>query len=36
MKNSTSDPTLEILGTTEKQAGKVEQWIGHGEKAVGE
>ena len=32
----TNDPNLEISGDAEKKAGKVQQWIGRAEKAVGE
>ena len=32
---ATTDPNLEISGTAEKQAGKVQQIIGRVEKAVG-
>jgi uncharacterized protein YjbJ (UPF0337 family) len=32
----TNDPNLEISSDTEKKAGKVQQWIGRAEKAVGE
>jgi uncharacterized protein YjbJ (UPF0337 family) len=31
----TNDPNLEISGDAEKKAGKVRQWIGRAEKAVG-
>jgi uncharacterized protein YjbJ (UPF0337 family) len=34
--NATTDPNLEISGKTEKNAGKVQKWIGRAEKAVGE
>jgi uncharacterized protein YjbJ (UPF0337 family) len=33
---ATKDPDLEVSGKAEKQAGKVQPWIGHAEKAVGE
>jgi len=33
---ATNDPNLEVLGKTEKKAGKVQAWIGRVEKAVGE
>jgi uncharacterized protein YjbJ (UPF0337 family) len=32
---ATTDPNLEISGIVEKHAGKVQQIIGHAEKAVG-
>ena len=32
----TNDPDLEVSGKTEKKAGKVQEWIGRAEKAVGE
>ena len=31
----TNDPNLEVDGNTEKNAGKVQRWIGQVEKAVG-
>jgi uncharacterized protein YjbJ (UPF0337 family) len=31
----TNDPNLEVNGNTEKNAGKVQKWIGQAEKAVG-
>jgi uncharacterized protein YjbJ (UPF0337 family) len=34
--NATTDPNLEVSGNTEKNAGKVQKWIGRAEKAVGE
>jgi uncharacterized protein YjbJ (UPF0337 family) len=33
---ATNDPDLEATGNAEKKAGKVQQWIGQAEKAVGE
>ncbi|MGA9497389.1 MAG: CsbD family protein [Terriglobales bacterium] len=33
---ATNDPNLEISGEAEKNAGKVQNWIGRAEKAVGE
>ena len=32
----TNDPDLEISGEVEKNAGKVQKWIGRAEEAVGE
>ena len=32
----TNDPNLEANGRAEKNAGKVQNWVGHVEKAVGE
>jgi uncharacterized protein YjbJ (UPF0337 family) len=32
----TNDPDLEVSGNAEKNTGKVQNWIGHAEKAVGE
>ncbi len=32
---STNDPDLEVAGNAEKKAGKVQNWIGRAEKAVG-
>ena len=32
----TNDPDLEVSGEAEKNAGKVQNWIGRAEKAVGE
>ena len=32
----TNDPDLEVSGEAEKNAGKVQKWIGRAEKAVGE
>jgi uncharacterized protein YjbJ (UPF0337 family) len=33
---ATNDPNLEVSGKAEKKAGKVQKWIGRGEKALGE
>ncbi|MGA7294195.1 MAG: CsbD family protein [Terriglobales bacterium] len=33
---ATNDPDLEISGEAEKNAGKVQNWVGRAEKAVGE
>lgn len=33
---ATNDPDLEVSGEAEKNAGKVQNWVGHVEKAVGE
>ncbi|HZW94102.1 MAG TPA: CsbD family protein [Candidatus Eremiobacteraceae bacterium] len=33
---ATNDPDLEVSGNAEKKAGKVQEWIGRAEKAVGE
>jgi uncharacterized protein YjbJ (UPF0337 family) len=33
---ATNDPDLEVSGEAEKNAGKVQNWIGRAEKAVGE
>jgi uncharacterized protein YjbJ (UPF0337 family) len=33
---ATNDPDLEVSGKVEKNAGKVQNWIGRAEKAVGE
>ena len=33
---ATNDPNLEVSGKKEKKAGKVQEWIGRAEKAVGE
>jgi len=33
---ATNDPNLEVTGDAEKKAGKVQNWIGRAEKAVGE
>jgi uncharacterized protein YjbJ (UPF0337 family) len=33
---ATNNPDLEVSGNAEKNAGKVQKWIGRGEKAVGE
>ncbi len=33
---ATNDPDLEVAGNAEKNAGKVQNWIGRAEKAVGE
>jgi uncharacterized protein YjbJ (UPF0337 family) len=33
---ATNDPDLEVSGEAEKNAGKVQKWIGRAEKAVGE
>jgi uncharacterized protein YjbJ (UPF0337 family) len=33
---ATNDPNLEVSGDAEKKAGKVQNWIGRAEKAVGE
>lgn len=32
---ATNDPDLEVAGNAEKNAGKVQNWIGRAEKAVG-
>jgi uncharacterized protein YjbJ (UPF0337 family) len=32
----TNDPDLEVSGSTEKNAGTVQKWIGRAEKAIGE
>lgn len=34
--DATTDPNLEVSGNVEKNAGKVQSWIGRVEKAVGE
>jgi uncharacterized protein YjbJ (UPF0337 family) len=34
--DATTDPNLEVSGNAEKNAGKVQNWIGRVEKAVGE
>ncbi len=34
--DATTDPNLEVSGNVEKNAGKVQNWIGRAEKAVGE
>lgn len=31
----TNDPDLEVAGNAEKNAGKVQEWIGAAEKAIG-
>jgi uncharacterized protein YjbJ (UPF0337 family) len=33
---ATNDPELEVSGSAEKKAGKVQEWIGRAEKVVGE
>ncbi len=33
---ATNDPDFEVAGNAEKNAGKVQNWIGRAEKAVGE
>jgi uncharacterized protein YjbJ (UPF0337 family) len=33
---ATNDPDLEVSGNTEKNGGKVQEWIGRVDKAVGE
>ncbi|MFZ1916526.1 MAG: CsbD family protein [Terriglobales bacterium] len=33
--DATTDPNLEVSGNVEKNAGKVQNWIGRAEKAVG-
>lgn len=33
---ATNNPDLEVSGNAEKNAGKVQKWIGRAEKAVGE
>jgi uncharacterized protein YjbJ (UPF0337 family) len=33
---ATNDPDLEVSGNAEKNAGKVQKWIGVAEKTVGE
>jgi uncharacterized protein YjbJ (UPF0337 family) len=33
---ATNDPDLEVSGEAEKNVGKVQNWIGRAEKAVGE
>jgi uncharacterized protein YjbJ (UPF0337 family) len=33
---ATNDPDLEVSGEAEKNAGKVQNWIGRAERAVGE
>ena len=33
---ATNDPELEVSGNAEKNAGKVQEWIGRAEKVVGE
>jgi uncharacterized protein YjbJ (UPF0337 family) len=33
---ATNDPNLEVTGDAEKKAGKVQNWIGRAEKAIGE
>ena len=33
---ATNDPNLEVSGNAEKNAGKVQKWIGVAEKSVGE
>lgn len=33
---ATNDPDLEVAGNAEKNAGKVQDWIGRAEKTVGE
>lgn len=33
---ATNDSDLEVSGNAEKKAGKVQEWIGRAEKAVGE
>jgi uncharacterized protein YjbJ (UPF0337 family) len=32
----TNNPNLEVTGDAEKKAGKVQDWIGRAEKAIGE
>jgi len=32
----TNNPNLEVTGDAEKKAGKVQNWIGRAEKAIGE
>ncbi len=32
----TNNPDLEVSGNTEKNAGKIQKWIGCAEKAIGE
>ena len=32
----TNDPDLEVSGNAEKNAGKVQKWVGRAEKAIGE
>jgi uncharacterized protein YjbJ (UPF0337 family) len=34
--NATTDPNLEIAGNKEKNAGKVQKWIGRAKKIVGQ
>jgi uncharacterized protein YjbJ (UPF0337 family) len=33
---ATNNPDLEVSGNAEKNAGTVQKWIGHAEKAIGE
>jgi uncharacterized protein YjbJ (UPF0337 family) len=32
----TNDPDLEVSGNAEKKGGKVQEWVGRAEKAIGE
>jgi uncharacterized protein YjbJ (UPF0337 family) len=32
----TNDPDMEVSGNAEKKGGKVQEWIGRAEKAIGE
>jgi uncharacterized protein YjbJ (UPF0337 family) len=34
--DATTDPNLEVSGNVEKNAGKIQSWMGRAEKAVGE